>query len=53
MTEAHWREWARLVEESKSELQGNCPLLCDETIIKVNEYLLELKKQKRSGKKYA
>jgi hypothetical protein len=39
--EVYWEEWLLLVEEAKKSLKGTCPLLCDETILFINNYLKE------------
>lgn len=45
MDEYYWKEWERIVLDAQQQLHGTCPLLDDEVIIKVNEYIKELKLQ--------
>ena len=39
LTPVHQIEWSVLCAEATIGLQGTCPLLGDETILKINEYL--------------
>lgn len=42
MLDVYWKEWEFLVKEAEEQLEGDCPLLRDETIIEVNKILTEL-----------
>lgn len=45
MNEEDWKEWNNLVDYAKEQLQGNCPLIDDEIVVKVdNEIKRMLKK---------
>ena len=39
----HWEEWERMVVAAHIDLDGTCPLLCDETIILLDELLRQHK----------
>jgi hypothetical protein len=45
MEECYRIEWGILVAEAVVQLQGTCPLLCDETLIEVNKYIKELERK--------
>lgn len=38
-SDTYWEEWDRLVNEAKENLLGTCPLLCDETILWINDHM--------------
>ena len=39
MEDFHWDEWERMVMDAHIDLEGTCPLLCDETIIMLDDLL--------------
>lgn len=45
LEECYRTEWGILVAEAQAQLLGTCPLLCDETILMVNEYINKLEKE--------
>ena len=42
MNKLLWNEWNNIVREAKDSLKSDCPLLYDETIVKVSEYIQAL-----------
>jgi len=38
----YWEEWNKLVEESKENLRGTCPLIKDAVILFIDEHIKTL-----------
>lgn len=49
MDDFYWKEWDMLVLEARQNLEGTCPLLDDEVIIKVDEWIRQTKYDESHG----